>query len=194
MKLRTLLLSALASGLFLCSSSSYASTETVDLDSFKLVGRDRGQTVEVNLNAVVLGVAARIAECQDAEAGKLMRGLSRVQVRVVQLDETGVDAALTQIEAVRAQLNRAGWQKMVSVRQAKGDNVDVHVAIGKDEMINGIVVSVLNGKAEAVLVNVVGEIRPEQLAELGARLNIEPLKKLKLKNALVDEGAQTAQQ
>ena len=39
-------------------------------------------------------------------------------------------------------------------------------------------VTVLDGnKQEAVVVNVVGDIKPEQLAALGEAMNIEPLKK-----------------
>jgi hypothetical protein len=42
------------------------------------------------------------------------------------------------------------------------------------------VVTVIDGKKEAVLVNVVGNIQPEKLATLGERFDIEPLRKLKL--------------
>jgi hypothetical protein len=87
---------------------------------------------------------------------------------------------LAQVEAVRAKLNGMGWQKAVSVRDAKGDNVDVHVNLRGDESIEGLVVTVLSGKGEIVLVNIVGSIRPEQLSKLGTRMNIEPLKNLNL--------------
>ena len=35
----------------------------------------------------------------------------------------------------------------------------------------------LDGKKEAVLVNIVGDLKPEKLAMIGERFNIEPLKK-----------------
>ena len=38
--------------------------------------------------------------------------------------------------------------------------------------------TVMDGTKQAVFVNVVGNIKPEQLALIGDRLNIEPLKKL----------------
>jgi hypothetical protein len=46
------------------------------------------------------------------------------------------------------------------------------------EAIEGVAVTVLQGNSEAVLVNVVGDIKPEQLATLGERFDIEPLKKI----------------
>jgi hypothetical protein len=36
----------------------------------------------------------------------------------------------------------------------------------------------LDGNKEAVFVNVVGDIKPDQLSMLGDRLHIDPLKKL----------------
>ena len=46
------------------------------------------------------------------------------------------------------------------------------------EAVEGIAVTVLSGDGEAVFVNIVGDIRPQQIAEVGERLNIDPLKKL----------------
>ena len=44
-----------------------------------------------------------------------------------------------------------------------------------------MVVTVLSSDNEAVLVNVVGDIDLDQIAELGERLNIEPLRELNLR-------------
>jgi len=46
------------------------------------------------------------------------------------------------------------------------------------ESVEGLVVTVLQGNKEAVLVNVVGDIRPEKLAMIGERFGIEPLKQV----------------
>jgi hypothetical protein len=59
--------------------------------------------------------------------------------------------------------------------------VRVYVKMRDTEAVEGIVVSVLSGKREAVLVNIVGDIRPEKLAMIGERFDIEPLKKIKVK-------------
>ena len=65
------------------------------------------------------------------------------------------------------------------VRFARGDerNVDP-IDCNGSEAVEGLVVTVLEGKRQAVLVNVVGDIRPEKLALIGERFHIEPLKKI----------------
>jgi hypothetical protein len=46
------------------------------------------------------------------------------------------------------------------------------------EAVEGVVVTVLDGKKQAVLINIVGDIRPEKLGAIGERFNIDPLKQL----------------
>jgi Domain of unknown function (DUF4252) len=56
--------------------------------------------------------------------------------------------------------------------------VAVYVKTRGEEAIEGLVVTVLDGnKKEAVFVNLVGDIRPDQVAAVGKALNIDPLKK-----------------
>jgi hypothetical protein len=47
-----------------------------------------------------------------------------------------------------------------------------------EEAVEGLVITVLEGKGEAVLINIVGDIKPEKLGAIGERLNIKPLKKV----------------
>jgi hypothetical protein len=185
MKLRSLPTAALFAGLliaspFALSAAPAQAASPIDLSTLKISAEGAAETVEVNLNAALLSIAARITEGQDAEVSQLIKGLQQVQVRVFKGGEKTSESVLAQVEAVRAKLNGMGWQKAVSVRDAKGDNVDVHVNLRGDESIEGLVVTVLSGKGEIVLVNIVGSIRPEQLSKLGTRMNIEPLKNLNL--------------
>ena len=46
------------------------------------------------------------------------------------------------------------------------------------EAVQGLVVTVLEGNRQAVLINIVGDIKPEQIAEIGEKLGIDPLKKV----------------
>jgi len=59
--------------------------------------------------------------------------------------------------------------------------VAVFVKTNEREGIDGIVVTVLDpNEKQAVFVNVVGDIKPEQIAALGKNLHIDPLAHLKL--------------
>jgi hypothetical protein len=69
----------------------------------------------------------------------------------------------------------------VTVREsAKDDDVVVFAKTGADDSIEGVVVTVLeSGKSQAVVVNVVGNIKPEQLAALSKHLDIQGLDHVK---------------
>ncbi|HEV8494194.1 MAG TPA: DUF4252 domain-containing protein, partial [Candidatus Angelobacter sp.] len=71
-----------------------------------------------------------------------------------------------------------GWERIVKV-QEKNQDVGVYLktAANKDT-VQGVVVMVMDGKSEAVLINVVGDIKPEQLSMIGEKLHIDPLKKI----------------
>ena len=45
------------------------------------------------------------------------------------------------------------------------------------DAVEGLVVTVIEGNREAVLINIVGDIKPDKIAVIGERLDIEPLKK-----------------
>ena len=54
--------------------------------------------------------------------------------------------------------------------------------MGTDDSVEGLVVTVIDSsKKELVFVNLVGNIKPEQIATIGKRLNIDPLAKLTVK-------------
>ncbi len=99
-----------------------------------------------------------------------------IRVRVGQFGEEGKAQAKESFTAARKSIEAAGWQKVVSV-QDKGDDVAVHLKMRGEETIEGLLVTVISGDREAVVVNVVGNLKPEQIAKLWARLNIEPMKK-----------------
>ena len=66
----------------------------------------------------------------------------------------------------------------MTVQQKDGEDVGVYTKTRGGEALAGLVVTVIDPKGEVVLVNIVGDIRPEQVAILGEKLNIEPLKQI----------------
>jgi len=138
--------------------------------------------VEVNVQSGLLKFAAKIAASQEPDAAELLRNIKHVRVNVVGLDESNKAATLARMASIRADLEKKGWEKIVTARdpQAKsGDDVAIYLK-GTEDAIQGIVVTVIEHKGSAVFVNVVGNIRAEDLAKLGEKLDIKPLTKLKL--------------
>lgn len=153
----------------------------VDVGKFTPV--DGCQFVEVNLNAPLLKFASMFVDQEEPEVAALIRSIKHVRVNVVGYDETTRAETTDRVTGVRRELESQGWAQMVSVKDAGGaDNVEIYVKMGAGETIEGLVVTVIDShKKEVVFVNLVGDIKPEQLATIGKRLNIEPLSKLSAK-------------
>jgi hypothetical protein len=179
--LRSSLAAAMCS-LALTTISPAAGLESGAIDIGQLMPSAQGQFVEINLSTAMLKFAARIAARQEPEAAELIRNLKSIRVNVVSLDDSNRAGTIEQIESVRAKLEAQGWTKMVTVREKDGgDNVDVHVMQRGEEAIDGLVVTVIDRKGEAVFVNIVGNINADQIAQIADKYDIEPLRKVHLK-------------
>jgi hypothetical protein len=166
----------------LSASALAAESDPGYVDLGKLVPAAKGEYVEVNLSTAMLKFAAKLASRQEPEAAALIGNLKHVRVNVVSLDESNRQGAIEHIEGIRRKLADQGWTQMVTVRE-KGDrsNVDVHVKQRTEDVIDGLVITVIDEKGEAVLVNIVGNISAEQIAEVADNLDIEPLRHVRVK-------------
>ncbi len=140
------------------------------------------QFVEVNLDLPLLKVASLFVGQEEPQAAELIRNLKRVHVNVVGFNDTNRADTLARIGQIRDQLENAGWTRAVTVKQgaSEGDaDVAVFVKLNADSAIDGVVVTVIDSnEKQAVFVNVVGSIRPEQLAALSKRFNLPGLDKV----------------
>lgn len=163
-------------------SARAADPEPGYVDIGHLIPAAKGEFVEINLSPALLKFAARIASRQEPEAAEIIGNLKRVRVNVVTLDESNRQSTVEQIDGIRRKLEAEGWTQAVSVREKEGgDNVDIHVKQHGEDAIDGLVVTVLDKKGQAVVVNIVGSIHAEQIAKLADNLDIEPLRHLHIK-------------
>ena len=166
------------------TSLAATSVEPGYVDIGALMPSAKGEFVEVNLSSALIKFATRIARSQEPEVADLLGNLKSVRVNVVRLDDQNRSDTLGKIEGVRRQLETAGWTRMVTVReQAGGENVDVHIKQLSDDVIQGLVVTVINKKGEVVFVNIVGNISADKISQVAEKFNIEPLRKLKIQGA-----------
>lgn len=171
-------------GIFTASLFAASPAGYVDFGSFE-ASPDK-EYVEVDINKALLKLAATFAKNEDPEIAEILGNLEHVHVNVVGMDDSNRESATDRIETLRARLETEGWARIITVREAKGDNVAVFLKQANDESIQGVVVTVIGGDGEAVLVNVVGDVQLDQIARLGERLNIDPLAKLNMKPAAVE--------
>jgi len=141
------------------------------LDGLETRARD---VVEVNIDGKLLELAKRVtAKTNDENAKKVVQaisGLKGIYVRVYRFENEN-EYNLADVNALRSQLNSPGWEKLANVRSKKNNQmVDVYTMFSGDVM-SGVAVVISESKSIA-LVNVIGPIDIELLAELSGKLNI----------------------
>jgi hypothetical protein len=154
-----------------------ADTEPGKIDFGKFTPSPGAQFVEVNIKSNLISLVAKLVN-NEPELKDTLTGLKEIKVNVLELNQSSKDEILQRMQAVRADLDTKGWDRVVTVQQEKND-VSISLKMNGDA-VEGIVVTVFDGR-QAVFVNVVGDIKPEKLALLGERFDIEPLKKLPMK-------------
>ncbi len=136
-----------------------------------------GEFVEVRISSNLIGMAARLVEKSEPEIGEVIRGLKLIRVNVIGLTDENRTQVQERVKAIRGQLDGQKWERVV-IAQEKDSDVGVYMKMQGEEAVEGIVVTVLDGNKEAVLVNIVGNIRPDKIALIGERFNLEPLKEI----------------
>ena len=148
----------------------------VDFGKFTPPGNG-SEFVEVQIRSNLLNFAATLVEKDEPDAAKLLRGVQLVRVNVVGLSDANREEMQKRVQTIRQDLEARGWERNVNVQGKDGEDVGVYTQTQGGTAIAGIVVTVVDSE-HAVFVNLVGDIRPEQIAALGEKLNIKPLKKL----------------
>lgn len=174
---------AIGAAVMLPSKVSGASPEAGAVDFGAFPGADSAaRLVDVEVGANLITLAARLTEKSEPDVAGVLKGLKAIRVHVVGLNAANRVEMEKKVAGVRAQLEGKGWERVVMAKN-EGEDVGVYLKTRGGESIQGVVVTVIKPGEEAVMVNVVGEIRPEQLVMVGERFHIEPLKKLNVASA-----------
>jgi len=130
--------------------------------------------IEVNIEGNLLNLARRVlAKQKDPDAQKVsqaIKDLKGIYVRVYTFEKEN-EYNMADVDEIRAQLNAPGWERLANVRSKRNNQkVDVYTMFTGDVM-SGVAVIVSDSKSIA-LVNVIGPIDIDLLAELGGRMSI----------------------
>jgi len=150
-----------------------------------------GEFVEVQIKSNLLSLAAQLVEKQEPAAAQLVRSVELIHVNVIGLTDANRADLVKRVHQIRHDLDAQGWEQNVVVQQNNGEDVGIYTKTRGGEALAGLVVTVIEPKGQVVLVNIVGDIRPEQVAILGDKLDIKPLKDIgaALKDAAPKEAA-----
>jgi len=135
-----------------------------------------GEFVEVHIKSNLIEMVARLAEKSEPDVAELIRGLQLIRVNVIGLDDGNRGEMEKRVKKIRSELDSRGWERVVTA-QKKDEDVGVYLKMRGAEAVEGLVITVIEGNREAVLINIVGDIKPDKIAVIGERMNIEPLKK-----------------
>lgn len=182
--LKSLVLGSVILGLFSASAAAGRGGDN-DADIRKLPGyvdfnsidlfKNREAKVEVNLKGPMLQLVSKFAKYDEKGEYDVLSRLKLVNVHIFDIDHDTAKKFSEASRGIAAQLDKKGWERIVRVRD-EGDHVDVYFKPSHDyEWIDGIVVMVVGDDDEAVFVNVVGQIRPEDIGRLGGQFGIHEL-------------------
>lgn len=171
---RSLALALVTSGC--CLTAQAESPGVVDFGKFTPPGNG-SEFVEVQVRSNLLNFAAILVEKEEPDAAKLLRSVHLVRVNVVGLNDANREETTKRVQKIRQELESHGWERNVNVLGKDGEDVGVYIQMQGSTALAGVAVTVID-RENVVLVNLVGDIRPEQIAALGEKLNIQPLKKI----------------
>jgi hypothetical protein len=162
----------LAAALFLVTLSACGLTAPkssmgyADLESLGLADTDR--VLALSIGPSLLHFAARHVD-NDPQTKALLQSLDGVRVRIYEIDGDAARVA-GRIDRMSANLQDEGWEPVVLVRE---DKETVHMLLRTvDGRIHGMTVLVSDGDREAVVVNLMGDIRPDQFGDVMVALDV----------------------
>jgi hypothetical protein len=167
---------AIAAASLLLSTPLRADNPSAGLVTFgKFTKPTNGELVEINLNSDTIAMALQLAGNSQPDFAEVLQGLDSIRVAVVGLDNQNREEITTRMKTLRSELDTLGWQQVVSVQEKKED-VGIFLKTRGRDAIEGLVVTVLDGRKEAVFVNIAGNIRIDKLSALGEKFNVGALK------------------
>ena len=124
--------------------------------------------VQINLGESMLGFVRALAH--DEEVADVLGGLKAVRVHVYRLDGSA-EEAISHIEDVSAKLKQDNWEPIISVKD-QGEKIQVFIKM-TDGVVDGLTMMAAEDGGEAVFINIIGELDPEQLSKVTDALDLD---------------------
>ncbi|MEO0436424.1 MAG: DUF4252 domain-containing protein [Pseudomonadota bacterium] len=165
-------------GVFLSSVFALSHAEDSDLSRlpgyFELADLESAYgkpSLTINLNKSLLKLVGSF-EHEDPAVAETLRNLELVRVYAFEdMDERdNFKKAEQQMLELQASLESASWNRVVEARDEE-ERVDIYVK-QSDDSIQGLVLMALDGE-DAVFINILGNIQPQQIASIVKRVDLD---------------------
>jgi len=166
--LRLLGIAGLALVLSACGLTAPRSSEGfANLESLGM--RDTDSVMNLSIGPALLRFAASHVD-DDPEVRDLLKSLDGVRIRIYEIDGDAGRVA-RRIDAMSGHLQDDGWESVLLTRE---ENAATHMLLRVvDEQICGMTVLVSDGDSEAVVINLMGEIKPQQFGDVMLALDVD---------------------
>jgi hypothetical protein len=164
-----------ALALLVCASALVRAQEPARLQLAQLdqLAPRAEQTVNITLDGKILQLAFRFLDTRKANEAKIkeaVQGIRGIYVKSFRFDQDNLFSS-SEVDSIRSQLRSPLWSQLVEVRSKKeGQNIDVFTMIDGGK-INGVVIIALD-KRQVTVVNIVGPVDVDKLAELRGNFGI----------------------
>ncbi len=136
-----------------------------------LFDADLKPKVQINLEEAMIGFLRAAAAAKKPEAASVLDGITNVRVYVFEdLDEKSTGEFRARIERAAGELEKKAWQRVVYVED-EGSKVRVY-GLPAGAKMAGLTVMVSSDDAEAVFINIVGDIDPANLGRVAGALGV----------------------
>jgi hypothetical protein len=159
-----------------CAATARAQDARLQIDQLNRLADKAAEVVEVTLDERSLRLAARFLSPNNPDEAKvkeIISGLNGVYVRVFEFEKPGAYSS-GDLEPIRSQLRRPGWNKIVGVTSSRGgSNVEVHLKYQGDN-VSGVAI-IAADPSELTIVNIIGLIDLEKVRQLEGQFGIPKL-------------------
>jgi hypothetical protein len=126
-------------------------------------------SVQISVGESLLGLVGSLSASEDPEAAELFNRLNGVRVNVFETTAMA-SGAIDYVKDTSDKLNELGWEPVVTVNSAD-EQVRIFMMINNSK-VEGITVMTVE-ETEAVFVNVIGSISPEELGKVMNNFDID---------------------
>ena len=151
-----------------------AQDSKIQMASLDHLAAKASQTVDVNIDERLMRLTAKLFSDtgDEKQIKKLINGLKGIYVKRFEFENDG-QYAVADLESIRIQLRAPGWTRLVNVTSKKEGILEVYLML-VGEQISGLAV-LHSDDRELTVVNIVGPVDLEKLAELEGQLGVPDL-------------------